>query len=78
MTSVKSPGSSPTKGPSPGELEQGKMMKQLVEIMADIASVAGSRGALVEYIKNKDSMKSGFNWAQDESSGSGFLSGLGF
>ena len=67
MSVVKAPSSKDVKGTSPESIELNQLMKKMVELMADIAAVTGTRGSLAEYIKNKEGMKSSFNWSSDES-----------
>jgi hypothetical protein len=74
MSVVKTPLSKGVKGSSPESVELNQLMKKMVELMGDIASVAGSRGSLADYLKNKDGMKSSFNWSNNESADFSFFS----
>ena len=56
---VRTPSSSPTRGSSSESIDQQNLMKKLVDLMADISVVVGSKGSLSEYLQNKDSKKVG-------------------
>jgi hypothetical protein len=74
MSVVKTPSSKGVKGSNPESVELNQLMKKMVELMGDIAAVAGSKGALADYLKNKDGMKSSFNWSNNESADFSFFS----
>jgi hypothetical protein len=65
MSSVKLPVVK-QKDTSSDKLDQQKMMNKIVELLADIASVTGSKGSLSEYIGNKDDKKNSFNWFSND------------
>jgi hypothetical protein len=65
MSSVKTPMTKTTNEVSSGVADQTKLMVRLVELMTDIASVAGSKGVLSEYLTEKNEKKEisgGFNF----------------